>query len=144
MFKKFIRVCALVLTVAVAISGFAVCSFAETSSKAIEPRYDYTSGKSVTLSVSGTTANCQTDVTGKSTCVKISVVQTLQKQGALWTWSDVIGASWTKTANSRSLTMSNSKSGLASGTYRVKSVITVTGSDGKTETITAYSDEKEI
>ena len=40
--------------------------------------------------------------------------------------------------------MSNSKNGLSSGTYRLKTVFVLKSSDGKTETATAYSDEQTI
>ncbi|MGN0683975.1 MAG: hypothetical protein ACI4JY_09895 [Oscillospiraceae bacterium] len=40
--------------------------------------------------------------------------------------------------------LSNSKSGLPSGTYWLKSVFTLTSSSGKTETVTIYSTEKSI
>lgn len=64
--------------------------------------------------------------------------------GWFWIWNSVDGASWTKTVNTNSISMSNSKSGLSSGTYRLKSVFTLTSSSGKTETITIYSTEKSI
>jgi len=40
--------------------------------------------------------------------------------------------------------LSNSKSGLESGKYRLKSVFTLTDKNGKSETITIYSDEKSV
>ena len=109
----------------------------------VAPCYEIAYVTSSELTVSGTKATCTSSTTGKST-VKITAKQTLQKQGLLWTWSTVSGASWTKTVNASSIYMTNSKTGLASGTYRLKTVFTLTASDGTTETVTVYSDEREI
>ena len=46
--------------------------------------------------------------------------------------------------NAVSVTFTNTKSGLTSGTYSVKSVFTVTLSNGTSETVTVYSNEVEI
>ena len=73
---------------------------------------------------------------------KIVAEQTLQKQGFLWTSYD--GTEWTKTVYSNTLAMSNTKSSLSSGKYRLKTVFTLTDKDGKTEKITVYSDEKSV
>ena len=40
--------------------------------------------------------------------------------------------------------MLHTKSGLSSGTYRIETVFTLTANDGKTETITVYSEEVAI
>lgn len=50
----------------------------------------------------------------------------------------------TKTVNDNSIRLLNAKSGLTSGTYRVKSVFTLTDKNGTTETIMVYSDDKKI
>ena len=75
---------------------------------------------------------------------KIVAEQTLQKQGFLWTWGTYDGTEWTKTVYSNTLAMSNTKSSLSSGKYRLKTVFTLTDKDGKTEKITVYSDEKSV
>ncbi|MBP1563354.1 MAG: hypothetical protein J6C38_06520 [Oscillospiraceae bacterium] len=96
------------------------------------------------MEIIGTTAYCTSSTTGVDT-VKITVEQTLEKySGWFWIWNNVDGASWTKTVNYNSISMSNSKSSLTSGTYRLKSVFTLTSSSGKTETITIYSDMVEV
>ena len=59
-------------------------------------------------------------------------------------WDDVDGARWTKTVNIKTISVSNIKSELSSGTYRLKSIFTLTSLDGKSETITVYSEEKTI
>lgn len=110
----------------------------------ISPYYENAHNPVSDLEISGTTACCTSSTTGVDT-VKITIEQTLEKySGWFWIWNSVDGASWTKTINSNSISMSNTKSGLSSGTYRLKSVFTLTSSSGKTETITIYSAEKSI
>lgn len=110
----------------------------------VSPYYETASDAVSTLTVSGTTAYCASSTRGVDT-VKITVEQTLEKHsGWFWIWNDVDGASWTKTVNTNTIRLSNTKTGLSSGTYRLKSVFTLTSSSGKTETITVYSDEKKI
>lgn len=95
------------------------------------------------LYISDNTANCISSVNG-SDAVSITVTQTLQKHWGLWIWEDVKGAEWTRTVERKSIRLSNSKGGLDSGTYRVKSVFTLTNKNGKSETITIYSDEQSV
>lgn len=95
------------------------------------------------LNIVGTTAYC-TSQTDSLNAVSIKVTQTLQKHWGLWIWNDVKGASWSKQVDDSSIFLSNSKSGLENGTYRVKSVFTLTGKNGKKETITVYSSESNV
>lgn len=96
------------------------------------------------LDIVGTTAECKSQADGSNTA-KITVVQTLEKySGWFWIWNDVDGASWEKTVDGSSISLANTKSGLAGGKYRVKSVFTLTDKQGKTETITVYSDERSV
>lgn len=117
-----------------------VCSisvFAETRAVGSETRTS-------TLTISSATATCNSrysDSNGSTS--KVVITQSLQKQGLFWTWSTYAGE-WTKTTNGSSASLSNKVYNLESGTYRVKTVFTVTGTDGATETITVYSAEKEI
>jgi len=76
--------------------------------------------------------------------VKIVAEQYLQKQGFLWIWTTYDGAEWIKTVYSNTLAMSNTKTGLSSGKYRLKTIFTLTDEQGETETITVYSDEKRV
>ena len=96
-----------------------------------------------TLSIINGTAECISSVKGKG-AVKITVVQTLQKYWGLWFWKDVDGAEWTRTVERNSISLTNSKSGLDSGKYRVKSVFTLTDQNGKSETFTVYSSEQNV
>lgn len=95
------------------------------------------------LSIVDRTAYCVSTTDGIN-AISITVTQTLQKHKVLWFWEGVSGAEWTGTNAYNSICLSNSKSGLDSGTYRVKSVFTLTDKNGKTETITIYSSEKKV
>lgn len=95
------------------------------------------------LYISSTTATCTStykDQTGKT--AKVVIEQSLEKHDFLWTWSTYAGE-WTQTTNGGSTAFTNKVYKLQSGTYRVKTVFTVTA-DGATETITVYSGEKTI
>lgn len=100
--------------------------------------------KTSSLVISGTTATCVSKYTDSNTVASINIVQTLEKHAYLWTWNPVCDP-WTKGGtNVRNLSLTNTKSGLSSGTYRVKSVFTVTLQNGKTESVTVYSSEVTI
>lgn len=108
------------------------------------PLYDIADSVYSKLNILGTKAECVSKASGDNTA-KISVEQTPQKySGWFWIWDDVDGASWTRTENRGSVSLSNAKSGLTSGTYRVKSVFTRIDKNGKSETITIYSNEKTV
>lgn len=111
---------------------------------AVQPYYEITNDAKSTLLINGTTASCNSSVQGYSGVVKITAMQTLQKQGFLWSWSKYDGAEWTKTVYTNALAMSNTKTGLSSGKYRLKTVFTLTDKNGETEKITVYSDEKSV
>ena len=96
------------------------------------------------IEIVGNKAECVSRAYGDQ-IVKITVEQTLEKySGWFWIWNNVDGASGTQTVNYNSISMSNSKSGLTSGTYRLKSVFTLKSSSGEPEVITIYSEEKSI
>ena len=108
----------------------------------IMPCYEIATSASSTLSFSGTTATCYSRCSGAA--VSITAVQTLQKEGLFWIWSDVDDAEWTKSVSVATIAMTNTKSGLSTGTYRLKTEFTLTNSSGETETITVYSTEEEL
>lgn len=114
------------------------------SSEGIAPAYEYADLAQCMLYISSNSAECISRCTGSSDIVQITVEQTLQKFWGLWVWNDIDDASWTATEQGSSISAVNTKSGLTSGTYRVKSVFTLTSSSGKTETITIYSEEETI
>lgn len=91
------------------------------------------------LCIDGSTASCKSIVYSNDV-VKITAKQYLQKQGILWIWSTYDGAEWTETVDSGIISLSNTKSGLTSGKYRLKTVFTLTDRNGKTETIKVYSE----
>lgn len=125
--------------------SLSVTASAETiSTYSIQPYYEKADEARSELSISGTTATCKSIAKGYPDVVKIVGEQYLQKQGFLWTWSTYDGAEWTNTSYSNTLSMSNTKTGLTSGKYRLKTIFTLTDSDGDTETITVYSDEKTV
>ncbi len=109
----------------------------------VSPLYEIAGSEYSELNIIGTTAECISYASGDN-AVKITATQYLQKQGFLWIWSTYDGAEWTKTVYSNVLTMSNTKTGLSGGRYRLKTNFTLTDKNGETETITVYSDEKSV
>ncbi len=144
----FKRIFASVLSAACLCGCFAVPAYAESAAgfslvSGISPLYDIAENVFSELIIVGTSAECRSQADGIDD-VKITVEQTLQKHWGLWIWNDVEGATWTKTVNDNSIFLSNTKSGLDSGTYRVKSVFTLTDKNGKSETITIYSEKETV
>ena len=105
--------------------------------------YEIASDPISDLAIVGNTAYCTSSVSGIGD-LNITITHTLQRQGFLWLWYDVDSAEWTKTQNDSSVCLSTSKGGLDNGKYRLKSVFTLTNSNGKSETVTIYSDERQI
>ena len=97
------------------------------------------------LSINNKRATCVSTYTSLSDdCSSITAVQTLEKRSLLIFWNTV-GDECTKTVtNSGNLSFTNYKDNLDSGTYRVKTVFTVVLKDGTSETVTVYSNEKEV
>lgn len=111
---------------------------------AVQPYYDKAVNVSSELFINGTTATCESKVTGYSDVVKITATQYLQRQGFLWIWTTYDDAEWTKTVYSNTLVISNTKTGLTSGNYRLKTDFMLTDKYGKAEIIKVYSDEKSV
>ncbi len=95
------------------------------------------------LKIVDRTASCTSSTFSKN-AASITITQTLQKSLGSGAWSRVNGAEWTRTEARSSVRLSNSISGLDSGTYRVQSVFTLTDKNGKSETITIYSNEQKV
>ena len=143
-FKKNLAIVLTALCLFAAVGTVACADAVSNPDDVISPAYEYADSVSSRLYISEQTATCRSDADGCNV-VSITVEQTLEKHsGWFWIWNSVDGANWTKTVNLNSISMSNTKSGLSSGTYRLKSVFTLTSSSGKTETITVYSDEKKV
>lgn len=125
--------------------SFSVPANAQTVSVGVaQPYYEEATDVKSLLYINGTTATCKSKIVGEADVVKITATQYLQKQGFLWIWTTYDGAEWTKTVYSNTLTMSNTKTGLTSGRYRLKTDFTLTDKNGKTETVTVYSDERSV
>lgn len=142
------KIMAILLTAICFCMSFSVSASAETSTSIlandVAPAYEIAYNVTSSLSISGNTAYCTSKSDGIN-AVSITVEQTLEKySGWFAIWNAVDGASWTKTVNKKTISVSNTKGGLSSGTYRLKSVFTLTRSDGETETITIYSSEKTV
>lgn len=128
-------------------ANFSAVVYADTSTQfsnyGVSLLYEIANSPSATLSIADGTANCVSSTTGTN-ATSITVTQTLQKHWGLWIWTDVKDAKWTRQVDRNSICLSTSKSGLEGGTYRVKSVFTLTDKNGKSETITIYSAEKTV
>ncbi len=110
----------------------------------VQPYYEKAVEAVSELSINGTTATCRSSVDGYPDVVEITAVQYLEKQGFLWIWGTYDDTIWTKTVYSNMLVMSNTKTGLANGKYRLRTVFTLTDKYGESETITVESDEKKV
>ncbi len=110
----------------------------------VQPYYEMAAETVSELSINGTTATCKSSVNGYPDVVEITAVQYLEKQGFLWIWDTYDDTTWTKTVYSNVLTMSNTKTGLANGKYRLRTVFTLTDKNGESETITVDSDVKKV
>ncbi len=110
----------------------------------VQPFLEIVNDAQSKLYINGTTATCKSPVYGHSEVVEITAVQYLEKQGFLWIWGTYDNTTWSKTVNSNVLIMSNTKTGLTDGKYRLRTVFTLTDKYGESETITVYSDEKKV
>lgn len=133
--KKLVSI-AIVLVMALT---FCTTAFAEISTYSID-----TSKCVCTLTISGNNASCYSRYSSVGNdASKVVVTQSLEKQGFFWTWSKVAGE-WTKTSDGSSMALTNTVDGLSKGTYRVKTVFTVTDKNGKEETIPLYSTTEKV
>ena len=110
----------------------------------VSPAYEYAMSTKSYLTITSSTADCKSLCNGMAGVTQITVEHTLEKHWGLWIWNEVDGASWTKTVYSDTIRLSNTKSGLDIGTYRLKSVFTLKSSSGEPEIITIYSDEETV
>ena len=141
--KKFIAIAAVLAVIsAVSVNAAAANIPDSVYANSVAPLYETASDAISTLTISGKTAKCESKLRDHSDVKSCKVVQTLEKKWGLWIWNEVDGASWSHIISGSSGKVTNSKSGLESGTYRLKSVFTLTTLNGETETITVYSDEK--
>jgi len=132
------------LTLLLCFTFSATASAKTISSYVVQPYYEKAQEAKSILNINGTDAICESSLVGDPDVIKIVAVQTLEKQGFLWIWGTYDETVWTKTVHTNTLTMSNTKIGLSSGKYRLKTVFTLTDKNSKTETITVYSDERSV
>jgi hypothetical protein len=142
------KIVSLLLAVALATSCLLVTSYADDLDVPVVEEfieeYAIFDNLDCILSINNGTATCTSQAISAS-AQTITAVQTLEKySGWFWVWDTVSGATWSKTRNGTSLTMQNNKGGLSSGTYRLKTVFTVTSTSGQTETVTVYSSERTV
>lgn len=129
--------------------NFSAVSYADTvtvtslANDGVSPAYEIANSCTSNLTIQNGTAEC-TSIAKGTDAVSITVAQTLQKHWGLWIWNDVEGAEWTRTVDRNSIRLSTTKQDLDKGTYRLKSVFTLTDKDGKSETITIYSNEENL
>lgn len=135
------KIISLLMSLIMCLSLTATVSAQTTPANFVQPYYELAMDAKSHLYINGTTATCVSDISGLSNVVKVVIDQYLQKQGFLWIWSTYDGAEWSETVYSDSNAVINTKSGLTSGNYRLKSIFTLTDKNGKTETITVYSGE---
>ena len=143
------KILASIMSAVMLCSTVSVSSFADITTQAVvdevSPAYESAHSVERMLYITSNSAECSSDCDGLSNVVQISVEQTLEKySGWFWIWNKVENANWISTNSGSYISVSNTRSGLTSGTYRLKSVFKLTNSSGKTETITIYSDEKEV
>ena len=106
------------------------------------PYWKYTANMTSSLHYDKPIMTCVSTVSAFADVTSITVEQTLQKQGSFWSWSPYDNDSvWKTTVNTFWANIYNYKTVTESGTYRLKTVATVTNKDGKSETITIYSEE---
>ena len=115
------RLFAIMLSAIIMLSGSINVMAADTdspSNEIIVVRYSNTEYVSSRLSIKSKKATCTSNVIGiNGTATMIKCNQTLQKKSGN-SWTNV--ATWSKTVQGSSLIMTNTKSSLSSGTYRLK------------------------
>lgn len=119
------RIISIFMILTIAFSCIAISAYAEESNpnEGIAPAYNYTISCSSTLSISSGKATCRSTVVGMSgITTKIVFTQRLQKK-VDGSWTNV--KSWTGTYNIVSAAFTNTKSSLASGTYRTRTIAKV-------------------
>ncbi len=130
--------------------NFGVVSYADTvkaaplSNYGVSPLYEIADSCTADLTIQNGTAHCTSKADSTDTVISITVTQTLQKYWGLWIWNDVDGAAWTKSVNGSSVYLNSTKSDLKSGKYRVKATFVLTDANGKSETVTIYSNEQNV
>ena len=96
--KKIITAVAVLVAISsVAVNAVAVSAPTDKSTYSVSPYYETASAAISTLTISGTTAKCESKLIGHSDVKSCTVEQTLEKYWGLWIWNEVEGASWSDT-----------------------------------------------
>jgi len=143
---KFRKIMVSVLAaISLCLSASVTASYAESASisSPVAPAYEIAYKPSSIVTINGTTANLKSISSGNN-AASITVKHTLQRLNSNGLWGNVSNATWTKTVKASSITLTSTKSGLSSGTYRLKSTFTLTSKSGETETITVYSTKETV
>lgn len=111
------------------------------SNTIITPYYVYIKDSKNTIAVSGNSATCRSELYGAPAVTKVTAIQYLEKKNSGGSWTAV--AAWNGSANGSVLKMQNTKSGLAKGTYRVRTYFTMYAGS-KTEKVERASASKTI
>ncbi len=107
-----------------------------------EVRSTYLDDAKSELTISGTTAECYSKATGNSSVTQIIGDMYLMKYSSSNGWQDI--DAWRLQQSGNYYTNTKTKTGLSSGSYRLRTEFTVTASNGATETVTAYSGVKVV
>lgn len=100
------------------------CLIPNASANGIMPLDLYTRSCRSTLTISGTTAKCESELKGyPDVTTKIVMTQILEKKSTGTTWTYV--TSWSETFTDWQAFMTNYAYNLSSGTYRLRTVCTV-------------------
>ncbi len=102
----------------------------------------YLSSCSSELTISGTSAECYSKAIGNSSVTQIIGDMYLMKYSSSNGWQDI--DAWRLQQSGNYYTNTKTKTGLSSGSYRLRTEFTVTASNGATETVTAYSGVKVV
>lgn len=124
--KKWIQIVTAMVIAAAALPIVPLDTEAETTTyeltEDVQPRHLYTLSAENSLTINGTSANCFSTATGYSNVTKIETVQYLEKK-TLWWWDEV--DHWKRTDYTNYAQMTTGRTGLGSGTYRLRTVFTV-------------------
>lgn len=125
MVKRWISVLTALMLAIVAMPVSAVCAkeaHEPTTNMDVQPRLTYGYEPTNSLTINGTAATCVSTATKKSGTTKIVLTHYLEKK-VNGSWTSI--ADWTKQSTTDYvLTMTTGRTGLASGTYRLRTVAT--------------------
>lgn len=128
----------------IAIVGIVLFVFGITAYAEAMPFVLGSSKRESILMINGTTATCTSKYTASDDAVsEVVITQSLERHCYLWVW-ETVGGEWSTSSDGSSISFTNTVSGLSSGTYRVKTVFDVTGTNGEKGSTTLYSAEKSI